>query len=33
MTELRFFAPSEIDLDTILKPIRPVLRRYLEQYA
>ena len=33
MTELRFFAPVEIDLDMISKPIRPVLRRYLEQYA
>ena len=29
--ELRFFAPSEIDIDMISPPIRPVLRRYLEQ--
>ncbi len=29
--ELRFFAPSEINIDMISPPIRPVLRRYLEQ--
>lgn len=33
MEELRFFAPEEIDLDMICPPIRPVLRRYLEQNA
>ena len=31
MEELRFFAPEDIDLDMISPPIRPVLRRYLEQ--
>ena len=29
--ELRFFAPSEITLDMISPPIRPVFRKYLEQ--
>ena len=33
MTELRFFASEEIDLDMISKPIRPVLRQYMERYA
>ena len=33
MTELRFFTPSEIDLDMISNPIRPVLQRYLEKHA
>lgn len=32
MTELRFFPPEEIDMDMICPPIRPVLRRYLEQH-
>ena len=32
MAELRFFDPSEIDIDMISPPIRPVLRRYLEQH-
>lgn len=31
MEELRFFPPEDIDLDLISPPIRPVLRRYLEQ--
>ena len=31
--ELRFFAPSEIDIEMISPPIRPVLRRYLEQFG
>ena len=31
MEDLRFFAPEEIDIDMISPPIRPVLRRYLEQ--
>jgi len=30
--ELRFFAPSEITLDMISPPIRPVFRKYLEQF-
>lgn len=29
--ELRFFAPGELTLDMISPPIRPVLRRYLEE--
>ena len=33
MEELRFFAPEEIDLEMISPPIRPVLRRYIEQLA
>ena len=33
MEELRFFAPSEIDLDMISPPIRPVIHKYLGQYA
>lgn len=33
MEELRFFPPEDIDLDLISPPIRPVLRRYLEQHA
>ena len=33
MEELRFFRPEDIDLDMISPPIRPVLRRYLEQNA
>ena len=33
MEELRFFSPEEIDLDMISPPIRPVLRRYLEQHT
>jgi 8-oxo-dGTP pyrophosphatase MutT (NUDIX family) len=33
MEELCFFAPEDIDIDLISPPIRPVLRRYLEQYA
>jgi 8-oxo-dGTP pyrophosphatase MutT (NUDIX family) len=32
MTDLCFFAPSQIDLDMISPPIRPVLRKYIEQY-
>ena len=31
MEELCFFAPEEIDLDMISPPIRPVIRRYLDQ--
>ena len=31
MTDLCFFAPSQIDLDMISPPIRPVLRKYIEQ--
>lgn len=30
--ELRFFAPEEITLDMISPPIRPVFRKYLEQF-
>lgn len=33
MEELRFFPPEDIDLDLISPPIRPVLRRYLEQHV
>lgn len=33
MEELRYFAPEEIDLEMISPPIRPVLRRYIEQLA
>ena len=33
MEELRFFKPEEIQLDTISPPIRPVIRRYLEQHV
>ena len=33
MTELRFFAPAEIDLAMISPPIRPVICKYVEQYA
>ena len=33
MEELHFFRPEDIDLDSICPPIRPVLRRYLEQHA
>lgn len=33
MEELRFFYPEQISLDMISPPIRPVLRKYLEQYA
>ena len=33
MEELRFFRPEEIDLEMICPPIRPVLRRYLEQHT
>ena len=32
MSELCFFAPSQIDMDMISPPIRPVLRKYIEQY-
>ena len=32
MEELRFFHPEEIDLAMISPPIRPVLRKYLEQH-
>ncbi len=31
IAELRFFRPEEISLDMISPPIRPVLRKYLEQ--
>ena len=30
--ELRYFAPEEISMDMISPPIRPVFRKYLEQY-
>ncbi len=33
MERLRFFKPEAIDLDLISPPIRPVLRRYLEQHT
>ena len=33
MEELRFFPPEDIDLGMISPPIRPVLRRYLEQHV
>ena len=33
MERLRFFKPEDIDLDLISPPIRPVLRRYLEQHT
>ena len=33
METLRFFTPEEIDIEMISPPIRPVLRRYLEQYT
>ena len=32
MTELRFFRLEEIDMDMICPPIRPVIRKYLEQH-
>ena len=31
--ELRYFDPAEITLDMISPPIRPVLKKYLEEYA
>ena len=30
ISELRYFAPEEIDLDNISPPIRPVIKKYLE---
>lgn len=33
MERLCFFKPEDIDLDLISPPIRPVLRRYLEQHT
>ena len=33
MERLRFFKPEDIDLDLISPPIRPVLRRYMEQHT
>ena len=31
MEELRFFAPEEIDLDEVMPPVRPVLKKYIEE--
>ena len=33
MEELKFFTPEEIDIREISEPIRPVIRKYLQQAA